>query len=173
MDAPLNLQDAIFNLQTYLRTISFADERITRVPIDGIFDSDTEKAVADFQRTRGLDETGIVDKPTWDAIFNEFKLITQNTDRSPSVNFFPPEPENYEAQFGQESAFISLVQILLRELSSIYEGFEDVEITGKFDMATQDAVKIFQQASRLPVTGRVDLRTWNRLSRDFMNYSAF
>ena len=173
MDTPLNLQDAIFNLQTYLRTISFTDERIPRVPIDGIFDTETEKAVAAFQRTRGLEETGIVDKLTWDAIYNEFKRINEETDRFPSVNFFPQQPSNYEAHLGEESAFISLVQLLLRELSSIYDGFENIEITGKFDMPTQDAVKIFQQASRLPVTGRIDLKTWNRLSRDFMNYSPF
>lgn len=173
MDSPLNLQDAIFNLQTYLRTISFEDDRITRVPIDGIFDSDTERAVADFQRTRGFEETGIVDKPTWDAIYAEFKDISEKNDRSPAVNFFPQAPSNYEATLGEEHAFIALVQLLLRELSSIYDGFEDIAVTGKFDMATQDAVKIFQQASGLPVTGRIDLRTWNRLSRDFINYSAF
>ena len=173
MDTPLNLQDAIFNLQTYLRALSFDDERITRVPIDGIFDIDTERAVADFQRTRGLEETGIVDKATWDAIYKEFRELSEKTDRSPSVNFFPREPQNYEAQLGEEHAFISLVQLLLRELSSVYDGFEDVKITGVFDMATQDAVKIFQQASMLPVTGRIDLRTWNRLSRDFINNSAF
>ena len=173
MDTPLNLQDAIFNLQTYLRALSFADERITRVPIDGIFDSDTERAVADFQRTRGLEDTGIVDKATWDAIYKEFKELSEKTDRTPKVNFFPQYPPNYEAELGEENAFISLVQLLLRELSVIYDDFEDLQITGKFDMATQDAVKIFQQAARLPITGRIDLRTWNALSRDFINNSPF
>ena len=173
MNTPLNLQDAIFNLQTYLRALSFEDGRITRVSIDGIFDSDTERAVSDFQRTRGLEETGIVDKSTWDAIYNEFNDLTQRTNRSPNVNFFPQSPKNYEAQLGEENAFISLVQLLLRELSVIYDGFEDVKITGVFDIATQDAVKIFQEASRLPITGRIDLRTWNALSRDFSNNAHF
>lgn len=173
MDTPLNLQDAIFNLQTYLRALSFDDDRIHRVPIDGIFDSDTERAVSDFQRTRGLEETGIVDKATWDAIYEEFKDLSERTDRSPNVNFFPKYPPSYEASLGEENAFISLVQLLLSELSVIYEGFEDIQVTGKFDVATQDAVKIFQQASRLPITGRIDLRTWNALSRDFSNNSPF
>jgi len=173
MDTPLNLQDAIFNLQTYLRALSFADNRITRVPVDGIFDSDTERAVADFQRTRGLEDTGIVDKTTWDAIYKEFKELTEKTDRSPTVNFFPQYPPSYEARLGEEHAFISLVQLLLRELSVIYDGFEDIQITGKFDTATEDATKIFQQAAQLPVTGRIDLRTWNALSRDFINNSSF
>ena len=45
MQQPLNLQDAIFNLQKYLRAISYADPRITRPPLDGIFDSATEESV--------------------------------------------------------------------------------------------------------------------------------
>ena len=173
MDRPLNLQDAIFNLQTYLRAISFADDRIERVPIDGIFDTETEKAVSSFQRTRGLEETGIVDKATWDAIYNEFLSLNKSSDRSYGVNFFPKEPEGYQAQKGEAHAFISLVQLLLRELSSIYDGFEEIQITGIFDDTTEEAIKIFQQASLLPVTGKIDIRTWNRLSRDFANYSSF
>lgn len=173
MDTPLNLQDAIFNLQTYLRAISFADSRIEKVPIDGIFDSDTEKAVASFQRTRGLPPTGVVDKSTWDAIYNEFKKITEETDRTQKYNFFPLYPESYEAEIGEESAFISLVQILLKELSVIYDSFENVEVTGIFDETTEKAIKDFQKASGLPETGKINLITWNRLSRDFSNYAPF
>ena len=173
MDTPLNLQDAILNLQTYLRTISFADSRIERVPIDGIFDSDTEKAVTSFQRTRGLSPTGIVDKTTWDAIYNEFKQITESSDEEQRYNFFPANPENYEATIGEESAFISLVQLLLRELSAVYDTFENIEITGIFDENTENAIKEFQKASGLDATGRINLATWNRLSRDFSNYTSF
>ena len=173
MDTPLNLQDAILNLQTYLRTISFYDERIERVPIDGIFDSDTEKAVTSFQRTRGLSPTGIVDKGTWDAIYSEFKRITENSDKEQKYNFFPSNPENYEATVGEESAFISLVQLLLRELSVVYDTFENIEITGIFDKSTEKAIKEFQRASGLDATGRINLATWNRLARDFSNYAPF
>ena len=173
MDTPLNLQDAIFNLQTYLRAISFSDDRIERVPIDGIFDSDTEKAVRSFQQTRGLPATGIVDKMTWDAIYGEFKRINEEKDRSQGYNFFPASPPDYQASIGDAGAFISLVQLIMRELSVIYDVFEDVEVTGTFDSTTENAIKEFQRAAGLPITGRIDLRTWNRLSRDFSNYSSF
>lgn len=170
MDTPLNLQDAILNLQRYLRAISFIDSRITRVPIDGLFDSDTQRAVSEYQRTRGIAETGIVDKNTWDSIFNEYKAITQSQDRSPSVNFFPPYPKSYEAVLGEKSSFIAMVQLILRELSVIYDDFPEIAMTGVFDAPTEEAVKIFQIASGLEPTGRIDLLTWNRLGRDFGNY---
>ena len=170
MDTPLNLQDAILNLQRYLRAISFIDSRITRVPIDGLFDSDTQKAVSEYQRTRGLAETGIVDKNTWDRIFDEYKMITQAQDRTPTVNFFPTYPESYEAVLGEKSSFITAVQLLLRELSVIYDDLPEISITGVFDTPTEESVKIFQLASGLEPTGRIDLLTWNRMGRDFENY---
>ncbi len=173
MDTPLNLKEAIINLQTYLRALSFADEQLERIAIDGIFDENTERAVAIFQRTRGLPETGIVDKNTWDAIYKEYSELLRQTDRSPSVNFFPKAPENYEAAIGDEHAFISLVQLLLRELSVVFDSFPEIEVNGVFDSATENAVREFQKASGLPITGKVNLLTWNRLVRDFSNYSAF
>lgn len=170
MNTPLNLKDAILNLQRYLRAISFADSRITRVPIDGIYGSDTQKAVAEYQRTRGLPETGIVDKSTWDSIYDEYRILTRSADRAPSVNFFPTVPDDYEAARGERSTFITAIQLLLRELSVIYDDFPTIEISGVFDAPTEEAVKIFQLASGLPPTGRVDLVTWNRMGRDFENY---
>lgn len=172
MNQPLNLHDAILNLQKYLRAISFVDSRITRVPLDGIFDTETQQAVREYQSTRELVETGIVDKLTWDTLFDEYMLITEAQERTQSINFFPSAPTDYEATVGDESIFISVAQMLLRELSVIYDGFPNIEINGIFDDATEEAVKTFQEASLLSPTGRIDNVTWNRLSSDFNNYSA-
>ncbi len=173
MDKPLNLNEAIYNLQTYLRALSFADDRITRPPLDGLFDSDTRKAVSDFQRTHALQPTGIADKETWDAIFNEYLRLIEKSNRPTTPNFFPTEPENYKAVLGESHPFISIVQIILKELSVIYDGFDEVEINGVFDETTENAIRIFQKASLLPVNGQVDIITWNRLTRDFFNHSPF
>lgn len=171
MDTPLNLQEAIINLQTYLRAISFVDDRIERLAIDGIFDGITENAVRSFQRTRALPATGIVDKSTWDAIYSEYKQIAKQTDRSRAINFFPNNPPDYEAVLGDEHIFVSVLQTILRELSVIYDSFPEIEISGVFDENTQKAVMEFQKISGLDVTGKVDLVTWNRLSEDFTNYA--
>lgn len=170
MDQPLNLQEAILNLQKYLRAVSFIDDRITRVPIDGLFDSQTQLAVREYQRTRGLEENGIVDKLTWDTLFAEYLLI-KRSERAKPIDVFPKDPENYEAALGDQHIFITLVQIILRELSTIYDGFDDIELTGVFDTPTEDAVKIFQAATRLAPSGRIDKLTWNRMVEDFANYS--
>ena len=173
MNTPLNLQEAILNLQRYLRALSFIDERLPRVPLDGLFDSETLRAVEIYQRTRGLPETGIVDKDTWDSIFTEYLLAQELSSRPPTPNFFPTYPEGYETAAGEESPFVIMIQLLLRELKIIYDAIPEIEINGVFDKATEDGIKAFQRASGLPVTGRVDLSSWNRLTRDFFNYASF
>ena len=169
MERPLNLQDAIFNLQKYLRAISFADKRVSRPPLDGIFDSATEDAVRSFQASRGLNANGIVDRMTWDAIYDEYKALAL----AEELPFFPSAPSDYAARLGEESSFISIIQILLQELSSVYDAFESVEITGIFDSATEQAIKELQRASGLEITGELDKNTYRRLLYDLSSHSAF
>lgn len=173
MTSPLNLNQAIRNLQLYLRTISFFDDRIERVPIDGIFDSRTEAAVASFQRTRGLPESAIVDRATWDAIYEEYLVLERTQERESSPSFFPSVPYDYEASLGEKSSFVAILQIMLRELSQIFDEIPPLEIDGSFGEATAEAVRAFQRASLLDVTGRVDLQTYNRLIRAFHSISAY
>lgn len=169
MQEPLNLQDAIFNLQKYLRAISFADTSVSRPPLDGIFDSATEDAVRSFQSSRGFAVNGIVDRATWDAIYEEYKALALTEE----LPFFPSSPTNYAAKLGEESVFISIVQILLRELSSVYDSFENIEITGIFDSPTEQAIKELQRASGLNVNGFIDKNTYRRLLYDFSSHSSF
>ena len=169
MTQPLNLQEAIFNLQKYLRAISYADESVTPPPVDGIFDSATEESVRSFQRSRGLIANGIVDKPTWDAIYEEYKkTLVDNT-----LPFFPAYPPNYKAELGEESVFVSIIQILLRELSAVYDSFPEIEINGIFDKATESAIKELQKASGLEPDGKLDRKTYRRLLSDLESHASF
>lgn len=169
MATPNNLNEAIRNLQTYLRAISFSDERIPRVPIDGLYDLDTQKAVTEFQSTRALPVTGTVDQQTWDAIYKEYKDIQRGTELLPFPNFFLNQPDNYEVDIGEKSSFAAIIQLMLRELSVIFDEIPMLEINGIYDENTAEAVRAFQRAALLDVTGRVDLETYNRLSRAFIN----
>lgn len=170
---PLNLQEAITNLQTYLRAISFFDDRIPRVPIDGIYESDTQKAVEAFQRTRGLPESAIVNKVTWDAIYEEYLQIKRATERSPYPSFFPNQPSDYVGRVGEKSSFVAIVQLILRELSVVFDEIPELTIDGIFGTETEKAVQEFQRASMLDVTGEVDLETYNRLNNAFLGISGY
>ena len=171
MDQPITRPDAIRNLQRYLRRLSFDDPAIPRPPIDGIFDTATEDAVKAFQSQYGLAPTGRADRTTWDRIYETYLRAERASDRTPVTNFFPLYPEGYELALGERSLTVSLLQLLLQELSVLYDTLTLGEITGIFDDATEQNVRRFQRTSLLPETGRVDLATWNRILRDYANYA--
>ena len=171
MNPPYTERDAIRNLQHYLRLLARYNSNIITVPEDGIFDTQTEEAIRDFQREYGLPITGRADQSTWDAIYAAYLEAQEANDRTPRVHLFPRTPEHYEARLGEESAFVAILQLLLGELTVIYDQILPPAVTGKFDKMTEAAVRAFQEASLLPVTGRVNLRTWNRMTREFDNYA--
>lgn len=168
----LNFNEAVRNLQAYLRTISFYDERIERVPIDGIYGSDTQKAVASFQRTRSLPETSVVDKRTWDAIYKEYSNLIRKTEEAPPPKIFPSAEYGYEVMYGEKSSFVAIIQLMLRELEALFDLFPLIEVDGIYGEQTERAVREFQRAAMLEETGRVDLETYNRLNNAFISLNS-
>ena len=165
-------RDAVRNVQRYLRALSYADYQITRPPLDGIFEAATENAVREFQSQYGLPTTGRVDKATHDALYNEY-LIAQGKSIAAAPSFFPTSPIGYEIHIGERSRTVTVLQILLSELGLVFDTLESSVQSGIYDEETAERVKSFQRLSLLPVTGRVDIETWNRLVRDYSNlYSA-
>ena len=56
------------------------------------FYKNTQQAVKDFQTHNGLKSTGVVDKETWDAIFNDDSVVTASQTPRPSPT---PAPQQY------------------------------------------------------------------------------
>lgn len=173
MPTPLNQTDAIRNLQVYLRALSFFDPRISRVPTDGIYGNGTRRAVLEFQRSRGLRESGTVDLETWNAIYDEYLSLLRASERERSPSFFPTHSDRYVAKEGERSSFVAVIQLMLRELSSIFDTIPLLDIDGAYGENTKNAVLAFQEASLLEVTGEVDIETYNRLSNAFIASSLY
>ncbi len=170
MDQPNTNRDAIRNLQRYLRRVSYEDNRIIPVPIDGIFDDQTEEALLAFQEKMNLPKTGRADEKTWNLLFSEYDRLKKEQDLRVPIDFFPTEPQNYESVTGERGAFITLLQFMLGELTLVYDAFAPPPLTGVFDEDTEEALLRFQAIQELPPTGRLDRNTWNRLSEEYQNY---
>lgn len=67
--------DKIRHLQYMLSILSSFIPQIPPLTVDGIFGTATEDAVRAAQRFFGLPETGQVDDPTWDEIYDQFSGI--------------------------------------------------------------------------------------------------
>jgi len=171
-----NEQQAIRNLQRYLRQLSYVNDKIPTPPIDGIYDTATRNAVRAFQREERLPDTGAVDTATWELLFKRYEESLRREDAPVPLAQFPRISPGYALREGDESFLIRLVQYALGELDLIYKGLDDVPQTGVYDAATAEAVRGFQRRHGLPETGEVDRTTWDALAttynREFGGYQA-
>ncbi|MBO5354585.1 MAG: peptidoglycan-binding protein [Clostridia bacterium] len=168
-----NEQEAIRNLQRYLRHLSYFNDEIVEVPIDGIFGSNTEEALRAFQEMEGLPTTGRADQATWERLFEVYTDSITSKQPPRQIGHFPQIPEDYTVEVGEVQFLVNIIQNALQELSAVYDGIGEVPQTGEYDAATADAVRAFQEANGLPPTGAVDRTTWNAIAdaynRNFNN----
>ena len=157
---------AIYNLQRYLRQLSRFDPDIPTVDEDGIFGDATRRSLEAFQRRYGLPITGTADPETWARLFNEYLASVEAYTRPDPVYIFPRYPPDYSVGRGDENVYVSVIQLLLRDVITLYgSDAELLPVDGVFGETTERAVRDFQRIQRLPEDGRVDRVTWNRLAR--------
>lgn len=162
--------DAIRNIQTYLRRLSYLDDDTIDPPIDGVFDTRTENALRQFQRNNDLAVTGRADRETWDTLYAQYLLELERISLPDPIIPFPSYPSDFTLSLGDESFLVAIIQYMLQELSVFYDIFTDISLSGIYDAATEKAIAELQRANMLEVTGKVDKKTWNSLSR-FYNLS--
>ena len=167
-----NEEQAIENLQRYLRQLSYFDTDIEPIVINGVWNDETRNALLAFQRKNRLTPTGVADEQTWNLLFSQY-TDSLNENAPPSkVPFFPRLPQNESLGLGDIGFVVSVIQYMLSELSVLYDRFDSVETSGVYDEKTRAAVGEFQKRNLLPQTGRVDKQTWNRLVTAFETASA-
>jgi peptidoglycan hydrolase-like protein with peptidoglycan-binding domain len=134
-------------LQSRLFQLAWLPELTT-----GTYDAATAAAVRGFQAKRGLEATGTVDRRTWQRLVT----MTRTPTRDQLFNVLHAGPAILEAgQHGED------VRDLQARLGATRWLFGDV--TGTYDDATVEAVRGFQAKRQVPVTGKVDRRTLDRL----------
>lgn len=153
---------AVRDLQMFLRRISQSDNSVSPVIPDGIFGEQTENSVKSFQRAYNLPQTGIADFETWQKITETHNLIVKNESEPDSLvalyNYIIPITE------GDSGPYVYLLQGILNVLSSVNNGFLNVDINGNFDEKTVNAIKKIQEISGTEPNGRVDKTTWNNIA---------
>lgn len=74
--------DDVLRVQEYLNVIATVYPSIVPPPQTGVFASQTEEAVKEFQRLFDLTVTGIIEPITWDELTEQYVLITEGDLRS-------------------------------------------------------------------------------------------
>lgn len=159
-----NEREAIFNLQRYLRQLSYHDTAIPSPPLDGVMDTATTDALKAFQKGENLPVTGTADSTTWKALFEAYRQSVSTYSAPVSISLFPRSAPGYALKLGDRTFPVQFVQFALRELELIYTGLGAVTLSDTYDENTEKAVKLFQGKNNLPETGEVDKLTWDELA---------
>lgn len=139
-----NKNQPVRDLQTMLRVIAEAEPGLPKLNPDGIFGQDTKKAVMIFQQTHSLLPDGVVNEATWNAVADTYAAEYYGLVGQPSL--CPALSAQQEIRPEEENCHICLIQAILHTLAQRFENLPEVAMTGRYDSATQNAVRIFKEA---------------------------
>lgn len=158
----MDKKQSVLQLQTMLRVIAAYSGEIPAIIPDGKYGPKTQAAVRAFQNAVGLPVTGKVDARTWQDITAAYEKIAPLVQEPAPLRILLKR--NTALERGSRNSHVHLVQAMLLALSKFYGNLPAVTVTGVYDAPTEQAIIRFQQMADLPVTGAVDLTTWNRLT---------
>ena len=138
------VNDVVIQMQERLMDLAYMGEDEP----SNYYGDETEEAIKRFQRTHGLEMTGVADYITFDLLFSE-------------------DAKPYAVSEGAEGDDVAELQLRLVELG--YLG----EANGIFDSTTTAAVKKFQQRNALTSDGTIGQKTREALYSEDVNAYAF
>ena len=158
--------DSVRQVQQSLRIISKNEEKIPEVFVDGIFGNETASAVEAYQKDRGFEPNGVVDNETWDSLIESANKHNSNM-QSP-VPIVPFIDTVSVAKKGERRRSVYFVQLMMREISKKYCGFDGIELDGINDGTTLESIKMVQRCADIDnEDGTLDKATWDIIAQLF------
>lgn len=161
--APGDEGAAVRNLQYYLSVVGAYYNSVLPIEITGVYDQQTENSVRSFQQVFGLPQTGVMDRTTWNDLYNAYLGIVENVPislESENAVLFP----GVFLTEGMTNEYIRVLQEYLTYIHQSYPNIPEVSATGYFGPVTKSAVTAFQRQFGLNPTGNVGADTWNSIS---------
>jgi peptidoglycan hydrolase-like protein with peptidoglycan-binding domain len=157
----LELQFILDSIEPFYSSLSSAIK-------DSYFGYETQNAVVEFQRYFGLDADGIVGARTWEKLYSVYKGIFDNGSVQIPGNGDGAEGPSYPGvllSLGSSGGDVRLMQQYLSAIRIVYNSVLPLVVNGRYDMATEDAVKSFQNEFVLKEDGVVGPQTWTQIVR--------
>ena len=170
---PLKLGSSGNEVLTIQRQLNRISDNYPSIPkitnLTGIFGTQTEDAVRQFQYIFNLSQDGIVGKATWYKIKNVFngiaRLAELTADRLTYEDVSPIYPSLLTE--GMSGDYIKTLQYYLDVVAYFYPQIPDITVDGYFGEKTKEAVMAFQNLQGLTVDGIVGRDTWRSLTNAY------
>ncbi len=153
-------------VQYYLRMAAAYNSRFPSIAIDGIFGPKTKEAVKAFQTYYGLTPDGIVGRNTWNALQENYRGILNTLPPGYNENRAKIYPGSLLAR-GSTGQDVTDLQTYLSLIGRTYTNIPEIPVTGYFGEQTEAAVRAFQDAFGLEVTGTVGPITWSTIASEY------
>ena len=154
-------QPDIGELQEMLRVLAPQDGPFEA----GVFGKHTERAVEHFQQAHGLRATGTVDAGTWKALQRAYE--NEMIDRLAAEPLEIVLQPHQVLEKGCRNSNVYLVQAMLRALDNYIPDMPVVDVNGRLDSKTENAIKWLQACCDLPQSGELDKNTWRFLAHEY------
>ena len=167
---PLRLGTAGEDVRTVQRQLNRIGQNYPAVSpyleADGLFGTETEEAVRNFQKIFDLEEDGVVGKATWYKIKAIFAAVKGLAELQGEGLRYDEVDRIYTTAVGpgDSGTPTEVVQYYLSLISYFDPTLPAVYITGTYDENTENAVRLFQKANGLNADGIVGRDTWNALT---------
>lgn len=158
--------DAVRQVQIRLNRISKNYPSIPKIVLtDGIFGTDTEAAVRNFQRIFNLPTTGAVNSTMWYAIQNVYIGVKRLNDLNSEGISLSEITQQYPSllRLGSTGDGVKNLQYFLSYLSDFYDTIPNLAVDGIFGPQTLAAVRAAQEEFDLTVDGLVGPYTWDAI----------
>lgn len=153
-------------IQYYLRAASTYNSMIPPVTVDNIFGPQTTEAVKAFQTYYGLTPDGIVGRNTWNALQETYRGILNTLPPGYNENRSKIYPGSLLAR-GSTGQDVTDLQTYLNLVGRTYTNIPEIPVTGYFGEQTEEAVRAFQEAFGLEITGTVGPITWASIANEY------
>ena len=160
-------KEKVRQVQTALKSRGFDPGRI-----DGVMGAKTMMAIRNFQSSQAITASGMIDEPTLGALqIKSATGSTSNPETSGNVrNSQLPLPENQPPQaiprtqqsagdIGVGPTAFDIEDVRQAQMALKNRGYDPGEMNGMISSQTQDAIRQFQTANSIPVTGKLDQQT--------------
>lgn len=157
----------VMQIQEMLSSLArWTNDPALSVVRDGIYGDATRAAVEHFQSERELPVTGNTDFNTWQMLEEEYSYNKEKFFSALGIHPFPAAPD-FAVREGDSSQLALIIQLILNELQFFYASYGYIPPGGRYGSVTAEAVRAFQSANGLKVTGEVDRMTWNRMAEQY------